>query len=117
MTTIEKYENDNTLKAHDFDEFSKLMFQSFLRKNDYKNNELLKKKEELIASLTQFLEKFLELQFLDSKKDRLNLIDLIDKMNIQKELIELQKNQINLKEIEAAGKSLGKKSQSAFREK
>lgn len=117
MTTIEKYENENALKAHDFDAFSKLMFQSFLINRNSTDNEILNKKEELISSLTTFLEKFLELKFADSKQDTLKLIDLIDKMNIQKELVELQKNQINLTEIEAAAQSLGKKSQSAFKGK
>lgn len=117
MTILEKYENENTLEEQDFDKVSKLMFQSFLIKGNYKNQNFLDKKEELISYFTQFLEKFLELQFLNSKKDKLHIINFIDKMNIQKELVELRKNETTLEEIEKAGKSLGRKSQSAFKEK
>ncbi len=48
------------------------------------------------------------------KKEKLELINFIDKMNIQKELLELQKEETNISQIETAGKRLGKKSQSAF---
>lgn len=117
MTTLEKYENENTLEEQDFDKVSKLMFQSFLIKRNYKSHNFLDKKEELISYFTEFLEKYLELQFLNSKKDKLSLIDFIDKMNMQKELVELKKNETTLEEIEIAGKSLGRKSQSAFKKK
>lgn len=117
MTTLEKYENENMLEEQDFDKVSKLMFQSFLVKGGYKNHDFLDKKEELISYFTQFLEKYLELQFLSSKKDKLSIIDFIDKMKLQKELVELKKNETTREEIEKAGKSLGRKSQSAFEEK
>lgn len=117
MTILEKYENENTLEEQDFDKVSKLMFQSFLIKRNYRSPSFLDKKEELISHFTLFLEKYLELQFLNSKKDKLSLIDFIDKMNMQKELVELKKKETTLEEIEKAGKSLGRKSQSAFEKK
>lgn len=44
----------------------------------------------------------------------MNLINFIDKINMQKELLQLKRNEIGISEIQIAGKRLGKKSQSAF---
>ena len=93
------------------------MFHSFLIKRNYKSHNFLDIKEELISHFTKFLEKYLELQLLNSKKDKLGLINFIDKMNLQKELVGLKKNETTIEEIEKAGRSLGRKSQSAFDKK
>ena len=114
MEVIEKLEQQNTIEEWEFDQMSKIVFQSFLIHRNYKSHNLLDKKEELISYFTQFLEKYLELQFLSSKKEKLELINFIDKMNMQKELLELQRNETDLVQIKLAGKSLGRKSQSAF---
>lgn len=118
MTTIiENLEQKNTIDEQDLDKISKLVFHSFLINRNYKSHNFLDKKEELLIQFTQFLEKYLELQFLSSKKDKLELINFIDKMNMQKELLELQKNETNILNIKTAGQSLGRKSQSAFKTK
>ena len=117
MTTLEKYGNENQLEKQDFDKVVKLVFESFLLKREYKSQNFLNKKEELMTNFTQFLEKYLELKFLNSKEDKLELIEFIDKMNVQKELVELKRKETSFSEIEKAGKSLGRKSQSAFEKK
>ncbi len=114
MIVLDKLEQQNNIEEQEFERMSKLVFQSFLIRRDYKSDNLLTKKEELITHFTQFLEKYLELQFLSSKKDKLEFINFIDKMNTQKELLELQRNEIDMIQIKLAGKSLGMKSQSAF---
>ena len=114
MTVLEKLEKQNTIEEQEFDRMSKFVFNSFLINRNYKSHNYLNKKEEMIISFTQFLEKYLELQFLSSKKDKLELINFIDKINMQKELVELQRNEISILQIRLAGKRLGKKSQSAF---
>jgi len=53
----------------------------------------------------------------DDKELKLQLIKVISKLNMQKELLELAGGKINLDDIEMAGKRLGKKSQSAFEKK
>lgn len=114
MTTLEKIEQKNNIEEQEFGKMSKLLFQSFIITKKYKSFTFLGKKEELINYFTEFLEKFLDLQLVTSKRDKLELINFIDKMNVQKELLELKKNQITPAEIQLAGKRLGKKSQSAF---
>jgi hypothetical protein len=115
MTVIEKIEKQNNIEEQEFDHImSKLVFQSFLVNKSYKSHNFLDKKEELIIHFTQFLEKYLNLQFISSKKDKLDLINFIDKMNMQRELLELQRNETDISQIQLAGKRLGKKSQSAF---
>ena len=120
MTAVlDKLEKENRIDQQDFDRVAKLVYHSFLIniETNYKSNIILDKKEELLVSFSQFLEKYLELQFLNSKKDKLELINFIDKMNMQKELLELQKNETNISQIQEAGQRLGKKSQSAFSSK
>jgi hypothetical protein len=115
MTVIEKIEKQNNIEEQEFGQImSKLVFQSFLVNSNNKSHNFLDKKEELIIYFTQFLEKYLDLQFISSKKDKLDLINFIDKMNMQRELLELQRNETDISKIQLAGKRLGKKSQSAF---
>lgn len=115
MRSIEKIEN--SIEEKDFDSISKLMFHSLYIKRDYKSHNYINKKEELLVYFTEFLEKYLELEIVNNKKQKLEIINLIDKMNLQKELLDLQKGISNLSEIQAAGKHLGSKSQSAFKTK
>ena len=118
MTTVlDKLEQQNTIDEQDFDKMSKLVFHSFLINRSYKSHSFLDKKDELLNYFTQFLEKYLELQFLSSKKDKLELINFIDKMNMQRELLELQRNETDMTQIKTAGQQLGRKSQSAFKSK
>ena len=51
------------------------------------------------------------------RKNKLELINFLDKLNTQKELLELAKGQTNITDIRKAAKRLGKKSQSAFKTK
>jgi hypothetical protein len=114
MNAIEKITKRNSIDETEFESMSKLMFQSFQINKQYKSESYLTKKEELINSFTQFLEKYLELHFLNSKKEKLEIINFIDKMNMQKELLELQRGDIKISDIQIAANRLGKKSQSAF---
>lgn len=114
MNAIERIKKYNSIEETEFDSMSKLMFHSFQINKNYKSENYIVKKEELITSFTQFLEKYLELDFLNSNKEKLEIINFIDKMNMQKELLELQKGDINISDIQIAANRLGKKSQSAF---
>ena len=59
----------------------------------------------------------MDLHVESSKQSRLTLIDFIDKLNMQKELLALDKGESTIAEIKLAGRRLGKKSQSAFEKK
>lgn len=113
-TVIDKLEQENKIEEQDFDNVARLVFHSFQINRNYRSHNFIEKKEELLNHFSQFLEKYLELQFLSSKKDKLDLINFIDKMNMQKELLELQKGETNISQIKKAAQRLGKKSQSAF---
>ena len=54
------------------------------------------------------------MNFTRSKENKLRLIKFVSKLNSQKEFLELASGEINLDDIQRAGKKLGKKSQSAF---
>ncbi|MCL6460512.1 hypothetical protein SAMN05444372_11712 [Flavobacterium micromati] len=114
MNAIERIKKHNSIDKVEFDSISKLMFQSFQNDKEFKNENQLTKKEELLTSFTQFLEKYLELDLLNSKKEKLEIINFIDKMNMQKELLELQKGDNSISNIQIAADRLGKKSQSTF---
>jgi hypothetical protein len=68
---------------------------------------------DLISSFVKLMDKYLELKVID-KKNRIEIINFIDKLNLQKELLDLQKGVSNMKDIKVAAHRLGRKSQSAF---
>jgi hypothetical protein len=59
----------------------------------------------------------LELQLGDSRETKLEFINFLDKLNMQKELLELEKGETKISDIKAAAKRLERKSQSAFQTK
>ncbi len=114
MSILAQLEQKNKIEEQDFDKVSKLVFQSFTLNNKRKSLSNLHKKEDLIDSYTHFLKQYLELEFLSSKDDKLELINFIDKMNTQKELLALMRDETSLEKIKADANRLGNKSQSAF---
>lgn len=117
MTTIKELEKNNAIEKNEFDNITKMLLESFLIKSDDKSISFVIMKEALLEHFTMFLEKYLQLHFLTSSQDKLQLINFIDKLNMQRELLELEKGKINLSDIDLAGQRLGKKSQSAFKTK
>ena len=53
----------------------------------------------------------------NSKQDKLELINLMDKLNMQKELLELLKENVSHEKLQLAADRLGKKAQSSFKNK
>ena len=51
---------------------------------------------------------------LNDKKKKLEFINFIDKLNLQKELLDLQKGITNIDDIKKSAQRFGRKSQSAF---
>jgi hypothetical protein len=117
MTTLQKIENLNKIDQQEFDHITKILLESFLIKRSYTSNSFLSKKEELLDKFSAFLETYLELHFTNSKLTKLELINFIDKINMQKELLEMAKGDLKISDIKLAGSRLGKKSQSAFKKK
>lgn len=117
MTAIQKIEELNKIDQNEFDNLIKIVFESFRINRQYKSISFLSKKEELIDYFSTFIEKYLELQFIKNKDQKLELINFIDKLNMQRELLELAKVKTNITDITVAANRLGKKSQSAFKQK
>jgi len=115
--TIVEMESFNKIDKNDFNNIAQMLLKSFLIENHYKNNEVIDRKEELLISFSSFLEKYLELQFFNSADDKLQLINFIDKLQLQRELLELEKGQNKPSDLKLAAKRLGRKSQSAFESK
>lgn len=117
MTTVQEIEGLNQINQEEFNNVAKIMLDSFLIREITKDFSILSKKEELIEIFSSLLEKYLEFEFVDSKESKLYLINFIDKLNMQKELLELSKGKTNIADIKLAAKRLGRKSQSAFKAK
>ncbi|MBS1532785.1 MAG: hypothetical protein JSU01_20955 [Bacteroidetes bacterium] len=114
MTTVEKIEDLNQIGQEEFYNVVKMLYNSFLINRKYSSSSYVIKKEKLIDSFSLFLEQYLELQFVSSKQSKLDLINFIDKLNMQKELLEIASGEANMNDIKIAAQRLGKKSQSAF---
>lgn len=114
MIAIQEIQDKNKIEKHDIDNLSNIVFDSILVKGSYKNTTQLKKKEKLIEAFSVFVEQLMELRLTSSKQNKLELINFIDKLNMQKELLELEKGETNISDIQTAANRLGKKAQSAF---
>ncbi|WP_300096641.1 hypothetical protein [Flavobacterium sp.] len=114
MTTLKEIERKNRLVEKDFGDITEILFKSFLINRTYKKISSLEKKEELVLNFTDFLEKYLEFDIVSSKQNKLSIINFIDKLNLQRELLEVEKGNINLTELKVVSKRFGKKAQSSF---
>lgn len=112
MKRAEKY----SIKK-EFNNVADILLESFLIKNHGKNDDEIDKKEELLNLFSTLLQKYLEMRFLKSSADKLQLISFIDKLQLQKELLALENGQNKLPDLRLAAKRLGRKSQSAFENK
>lgn len=114
MTRIQEIENLNKINHEDFQIVMESMFESLLIKREYKSLEVLEKKEELLDMFSSFIEKYLEMRFGVSGKNKIQFINLIDKLNLQREALEYSKDKNSYDSLKVAAERLGKKSQSAF---
>ncbi len=114
MTEIQELEIEGNIQQQEFESMASFMFNSLAVHRVYKNSAILEKKEELLEELISFFNKYLALKFTGSLKHKLEIISFIEKLTIQKELIELQTGKLNINNIKAAAKRMEKKSQSAF---
>jgi len=113
MTALQQMEISSRIGEEEFDSLSEILFHSVSLNREYKSQSAISKKEELIQDLVLFLNKYLALKVTASSKQKLQIITLIHKLTMQKELIELQTGKLNMKDIKAASKTFGKKAQSA----
>lgn len=117
MTTLDTVKGLNQIDDQELHGITKIMFDSFYKHREYKSAAYVSKKEKLIDSFANFLEQYLELNFPGSKQTKLKLINFIDKLNVQKELLEIESGETSIASIKLAADRLGKKAQSGFESK
>jgi hypothetical protein len=117
MSAITNIDTLNRIKSSDFKVIGKILFEFLAFEWANRDDNLLQKREELAVDLSQFLNKYLDSEVLKSDKYKLAIIDLIDKLNAQKEIFELAKQGLSESNIKLAAERLANKSQSTFSSK
>ena len=117
MTTLQAVKEYSQINDEELHEITKIMFDSFVIHGSYKSSSFVSKKEIMISLFTDLIEQYLKLNFSGSRDRKLQLINFISKLNMQKELLELASKEANLEDIQIAAERLGRKSQSAFESK
>jgi hypothetical protein len=107
----------NEIEEEEFSEMTRLLYGSFVLKKPNKDKKILEKQSILISLFTEMLSKYLELKMVNDKKIKLEFINFIDKLNLQKELLDLQKGITSINDIKETAQRFGRKSQSAFSKK
>jgi thiamine kinase-like enzyme len=115
MTTLEAAKEQSRINKDELRQITDIMFETLNGKD--LNHSSVTKKEQTIDFFTHTIEQYLKLNFSGSKEQKVQLIKFVSKLNIQKELLELEAGLTNVTDIFEAGKRLGKKSQSAFEKK
>ena len=113
---IKEAQQKNAIKPAEFDRVSKIIYNSFSLDRNITDVSDILKREKFLIFFSDFFNQLINNQILDSKS-KLEFIDFIDKLNLQKERLELEKGKLNLPDIKAAGKRIQKKAQSAFKTK
>lgn len=112
MTLAEEIDKISRISETDVKDLATILMHSF-RFSKTGADESLKRQDSILSDLIIFLEKYLDENVLD-KQDKLVVVKILDKINIQKELIELKLQGLYIEDLEIAAERLGKKSQSAF---
>ncbi len=116
--STQEIEATNKIGQLDLDLVAQLTLDSFaIKQEHYKSRANLSKKEDIIDSYIAICLKILDSPGMNSKLKRLTIINFIDRLNMQKELIEIKKGNISIPDISVAGQRMGLKAQSAFTKK
>ncbi|MDR3697877.1 hypothetical protein [Mucilaginibacter sp.] len=114
MIIIEKADNINAIKADDMSNINRVLFDSIYINDIYIKDSEVDYKEDMIDRFAEILNKML-LQNVELSDDaKLNIINLLDKLNTQKENLEMIKLKTSIADVQQASERLSKKSQSAF---
>jgi hypothetical protein len=114
MTVIDKYIEKANIENENLHQVIISIFNFTKIKTNYKRVSTVNKKEEMVDEIISLLEKYLELDIVKEKSQKLEIIDVLDKLHFRKEVLEVIKSKIEINDIKKAGNRLGKKSQSAF---
>ncbi|MEI9918545.1 MAG: hypothetical protein WDO14_07060 [Bacteroidota bacterium] len=112
MIPAEEIDKINRIGETDVKDLAAILLHSLSIKKD-NPVESLKHQDSILNKLISFLEKCLDENLLNNQ-DKLLVVKVLDKLNLQKELIELKLQGQSIENLKIAAERLGKKSQSAF---
>ena len=115
MTAIKTIEKINKINDDEFLQVNNKVFQFFIVDNKNQKSATLEKKDELLAFYADLLKKCLEMNLPESKQDKLTFINFIDKLNMQRKLLEVMLDKKKATQLQMVSKRFGRKAQSAFR--
>jgi len=115
MSTIKEIQSLNQINKDDTNSILEIVYKAISINREYKSDSVVNKKSDFIFDFTELLEGFIDKRFFKDKNEKLDIMNFIDKLNTQKEILELQKD--NILSLKKASIRLGKKSQSAFDKK
>lgn len=106
---------DNQISFSEFEEFSLPLFKSIVFMMDKPSPEKdLIKKQQTLNTLKQLIGDVTSIDTLDSKDDKIKMINFLEKIDLQIELIDLKLGKLKSSDLKAAGMRMGKKAQSGF---
>ncbi len=118
MTTLqlEKFTETGKIAQEEVVSISNIILNAFSSNHHKKISPAsANKKEQLIDTFSDLIEKIMDVS--NSHQEKLVLINFLDKLNHQKEILEILSGERKIDDIKLASQRLGKKSQSAFEEK
>jgi hypothetical protein len=113
MLTVAEIESNNKIDENEFSQMTHIMFHSLILHPAVTDKSLLEKKSLLLTEFTDFLNKMIRFKVTDRNK-KVELIDFIEKLNLQRDLIDLQKGLINMEDAKRTADNLGRKAQTSF---
>ncbi|HEY0245044.1 MAG TPA: hypothetical protein VGC01_05735 [Mucilaginibacter sp.] len=116
MATLEQLKEYNIVKKSDIKHITDLIYNKILI-NDFNKSEI-DQTETILNSFIVVLEEILNLSLSLSKKDKIDVIHILDNFKLQQEMIGILKKSLSddqfLVNLKKASIHLGEKSQSAF---
>lgn len=117
MIELENIKNGIEIDEENLNNFISYIFQFSQINREYKSKAIISKKNEILDLLIPLLEKSLELNHNMGNEIKLQIMELLDTMNLRKEVLEIFENNISKSDLQKASIRIGKKSQSAFSQK
>ncbi|MFN3996914.1 hypothetical protein [Algoriphagus sp.] len=106
---------ENKISLTEFEELSLPLFKSIIFMIDKPSHEKdLIKKQQTLNTLKQLIGDVTSIGTLNSKEDKIKMINFLEKIDLQIELIDLKLGKLKPSDLKAAGIRLGRKAQSGF---
>jgi len=114
MEILDKIKDDNELNKKSIEDTMEQMFYLMFNIPEKSNKQKLSFKEDIINDYIKIIEKFLVSNFIESDILKVKLIDFVNRLNTQKEILEVITNKRSQSDLEAIAFRLGERAQSAF---